>query len=158
MFRDLTRKNQQLSKEECLRILQEETRGVLSVLGDGGYPYGMPMNPWYNVEDGCLYFHCGKHGHRLDALRRCNKVSFCTYDRGYRVEGDWAWRVKSVIAFGTMDILDDPELIAQIMRKLSDKFTDDTAYVEREIRESTRNTLLLRLNVEHLCGKLVTEN
>lgn len=109
MFRELQRKNKQISMEECIELLKKEKRGVLSVLGDDDYPYGMPMNHWYNEEDGKIYFHCGKSGHRLDALRKCNKVSFCTYDRGYREDGDWAFHVKSVIVFGTIAIVEDME-------------------------------------------------
>ena len=70
MFRELLRKNKQLSQEECVELLKNETRGVLSVIGDEGYPYGMPMNHWYNEDDGAIYFHCGNVGHRLDALRK----------------------------------------------------------------------------------------
>ena len=69
MFRELARKNKQISMEECIAVLKEETRGVLSVLGDDDYPYGMPMNHFYNDEDGKIYFHCGAFGHRLEALR-----------------------------------------------------------------------------------------
>ena len=79
MFRQLTRIKQQLSLDECIHLLKSEKRGVLSVLGEDGYPYGMPMNHWYNEEDGKIYFHCGKTGHRLDALKKENKVSFCVY-------------------------------------------------------------------------------
>lgn len=157
MFRELTRKNKQLSNEECIKILKEETRGVLSVLGDGDYPYGMPMNHWYNEEDGKIYFHCGKVGHRLDSLKKHDKVSFCTYDKGFRNEGEWAWNVKSVIVFGRMEIIDDIEQIADITRKLSYKFTQDNEYIEREIRESGPATLLLQLTPEHVCGKIVVE-
>lgn len=32
-----------ISREECIRILNEQARGVLSVLGDDGYPYGLPL-------------------------------------------------------------------------------------------------------------------
>ena len=67
MFRELVRKKKQIPQEECIRILKDEPRGVLSVLGDNDYPYGMPMNHFYNEEDGKIYFHCGKKGHRLDA-------------------------------------------------------------------------------------------
>ena len=158
MFRELQRKNQQISMEECIELLKKETRGVLSVLGDGDYPYGMPMNHWYNVEDGKIYFHCGKSGHRLDALRKCNKVSFCTYDSGYREEGDWALHVKSVIVFGTMEIIDDMDTIADIARKLSYKFTQDEEYIRTEIEKYAKATLLLQLTPEHICGKLVTES
>ncbi len=157
MFRELTRKNKQLSNEECIKILKEETRGVLSVLGDDDYPYGMPMNHWYNEEDGKIYFHCGKVGHRLDALQKHDKVSFCTYDQGYRNEGEWAWNVKSVIVFGKVTIIDDADAIADITRKLSYKFTQDESYIEKEIRESGPATLLLQLTPENICGKIVTE-
>ncbi len=157
MFRELLRKNKQLSIEECVELLKNETRGVLSVIGDDDYPYGMPMNHWYNEEDGAIYFHCGKVGHRLDALRKHDKVSFCVYDQGVRNEGEWAYQVKSVIVFGKIDILDDMELIAEITTKLSYKFTQDEEYIKREIAQSGHRTLLLRLTPEHMCGKLVTE-
>lgn len=157
MFRELTRKNKQISKEECIRVLETETRGVLSVLGDEGYPYGMPMNHWYNQEDGKLYFHTGTTGHRLDALKQYDKVSFCTYDRGFRKEGEWAWQVKSVIVFGRIRIIDDPDTIVDITTKLSHKFTQDEEYIQNEIRQHAHRTLLLQLDPEHICGKLVTE-
>lgn len=158
MFRELERKHQQLSLEECVRILKQETRGVLSVLGDDDYPYGMPMNHWYHEEDGCIYFHCGHGGHRLEALQRHDKVSFCTYDQGERNEGQWALRVKSVIVFGCIEVLDDLDLISEITTKLSHKFTQDDAYIKKEIETSAHKTLLLRLKPEHICGKRVTES
>lgn len=158
MFRELQRKNKQISMEECIELLKKETRGILSVLGDDDYPYGMPMNHWYNEEDGKIYFHCGKSGHRLDALRKCNKVSFCTYDSGYRDEGEWAFHVKSVIVFGKMEVIDDMEKIIDIATKLSHKFTQDDEYIKNEIRKYGAETLLLQLAPEHICGKQVTES
>ena len=63
MFREMLRKKQLLTQEECLAILKNEPRGVLSVLGDDGYPYGMPMNHFYCEADGKIYFHGGRKGH-----------------------------------------------------------------------------------------------
>ena len=157
MFRELLRKNRQLSMEDCVEILKNETRGVLSVLGDEGYPYGMPMNHFYNEEDGKLYFHCGNVGHRLEALQKYNKVSFCAYDGGYRKEGEWALNVKSVIVFGTVEIIHDREKMVDITTKLCYKFTQDEAYIKKEIEQSAHRTLLLQLNPEHICGKFVNE-
>ena len=156
-FREMIRKNRQLSLEDCVAVLKSETRGILSVLGDNDYPYGTPMNHWYNEEDGKIYFHCGNIGHRLEALQKHNKVSFCTYDAGYRNEGEWALNVKSVIVFGTVDIIDDMEKIVDITTKLSYKFTQDEEYIKKEIRQSAHRTLLLQLNPEHICGKFVNE-
>ena len=157
MFRELVRKNKQLSQEECIRLLTEEKRGVLSVLGDDDYPYGMPMNHFYNDEDGKIYFHCGNVGHRLEALQKHDKVSFCVYDKGHREDGHWAYKVKSVIVFGRMEIIDDMDKIIDITTKLSYKFIQDDEYIKGEIASSAHRTLLLQLNPEHICGKFVTE-
>ena len=56
MFRKMRRFKQELSKEECIEVLKNEPRGVLSVLGDDCYPYGIPMNHWYNEKDGKSIF------------------------------------------------------------------------------------------------------
>ena len=157
MFRDLTRKKQQLSPEACVELLKTETRGVLSVLGENGYPYGTPMNHYYCEEDGCIYFHCGRKGNRLDALRACDRVSFCVYDEGYRREGEWALNVRSVVVFGRMEIIDDPAEVTRLVIPLCHKFTDDEDYIQKELKSSAKATLLLKLTPEHICGKLVNE-
>ena len=157
MFRELVRKNKQLSAEDCIQVLKTETRGVLSVLGDEEYPYGMPMNHFYNEADGALYFHCGNIGHRLESLRKHDKVSFCAFTQGERAADHWALIVKSVIVFGRMEIIDNLEEIIDITTKLSHKFTQDDEYIKKEIEQHAHRTLLLRLQIEHICGKLVTE-
>ncbi len=159
MFRELVRKNKKLSMEECVNVLKKEKRGVLSVNGDNDYPYGMPMNHWYNEEDGKIYFHCGNGaGHRLDALKKDSKVSFCTYDEGYQNPGQWALNVKSVIVFGKIGIVDDLDKIVDITTKLSHKFIQDEEHIKAEIELHAHRTLLLELTPEHICGKLVEES
>lgn len=86
MFRKMARYRQQIAEEECIEILKKEPRGVLSVLGDDDYPYGLPINQFYCEEDGKLYFHSGKKGHKIDAINRHDKASFCVYDQGFRRE------------------------------------------------------------------------
>lgn len=158
MFRDLIRINKQLSIEDCIHVLKTENRGVLSVNGDDGFPYGMPMNHWYNEEDGHIYFHCGTGGHRLDALQKDDKVSFCMYDQGYRIDDAWPLNVKSVIVFGRIRIIRDMDRIIDITTKLSHKFTQDDMYIRQEIEKHAHRTLLLELIPAHICGKLVEES
>lgn len=83
-------------EEECIRILKEEPRGVLSMIGDGGYPYGIPLDHWYDETNGKLYFHCAKEGHKLDAIEKDDKVSYCVCDKGFRREGEWAFSYGSL--------------------------------------------------------------
>ena len=157
MFREMMRKKQQLSAEECVEVLKSQPRGVLSVLGDEGYPYGMPMNHWYCEADGKLYFHSGMKGHRTDAMASCDKASFCVYDEGYRREGEWALNIRSVIAFGRLQVVTDEQKVMEFIWQLGEKFTDDKDYLEREIKQALDHTLIFTLEVEHMTGKLVNE-
>ena len=157
MFREMLRKKQQLPEEECIEILKNELRGVLSVIGDDDYPYGMPINHFYCEEDGKIYFNSGRKGHKIDAMKRHDKASFCVYDQGFRREGEWALNIRSVIVFGRIEFIEDREKIYEIARRLSHKFTDDEEYIEREIVRSGPGTLMFALVPEHMTGKLVNE-
>lgn len=157
MFRKMLRFRQQLPEEECVQILKEQLRGVLSVLGDDGYPYGLPINHYYCEEDGRLYFHCAKVGHKIDAIRGCDKASFCVCDEGFRKEGDWALHVRSVIVFGRIEFVEDRERIYRIARELCYKFTQDEAFIQKEIDRFGKATMMFALIPEHMTGKLVKE-
>lgn len=157
MFRDIVRKKQKITDEECLEILKAEKRGVLSVIGDDGYPYGMPLNHFYNDEDGKIYFHSGKSGHKIDAIKRCDKASFCVYDSGFRRDGEWSLNIRSVIVFGKIEIVEDFEKTIEMSRRLSYKFTSDESYINREIEKFGKATLVVALSPEHMTGKLVNE-
>ena len=157
MFRKLARIKQQLPQAECIDILKAEPRGVLSVLGDDGYPYGMPLNHYYCEADGKIYFHSGKTGHKVDAIMREPKVSFCVCDQGVREDGDWALTFRSVIVFGKIEIVEDYDRIIEISRALSHKFTQDEAYIANEVEKHGKHTLCFALVPEQICGKRVHE-
>ncbi len=158
MFREMRRKKQEISREECVRILKEEVRGVLSVNGENGYPYGVPMDFWYDEEADRIYFHGAKEGHKIDALKKDDKVSFCVFDQGYRKEGEWAYNVNSVIIFGRIRFIDDVELRTKALRNMGVRYTTDNSYIEYEIENSSKNVLCLELIPEHMTGKLVNES
>ena len=156
MFRAMGRIKQQISQEECIRVLKEQPRGVLSMIGDNGYPYGIPLNHLY-MDDGHIYFHCGKHGHKIDAIAQCDKVSYCVYDQGYRRDGEWALNINSVVLFGRIREVTDEDKMREICTLLTRKFTDDESYLQKELAESFRNVKCLELIPEHMTGKLVNE-
>ena len=157
MFRDIARKKQKLSSDDCIGLLKNEKRGVLSVIGDDGYPYGLPINHYNDAEDGKLYFHSGKTGHKIDAIKNCNKASFCVYDSGYRRSGEWALNFRSVIVFGRTEIVTDHDKAIEISKKLSLKFTDDEKYIENEVKGFGQAVLVFALVPEHITGKSVKE-
>ena len=156
MFREVARKNRAIGYDECVQVLKTAKRGVLAVQGDGDYPYAVPLNHFYNEEDGCLYFHSGKTGHKTDALRADAKASFCVLDEGEPTD-DWSYCFSSVIVFGRVGFIEDQEEIYRISRLLSLKFTDDEAYIAREIKQYGPATAMFVLRPEHITGKRVRE-
>ena len=158
VFRDVARKKQSLTGDECIDILKSELRGVLSVIGDGGYPYGMPINHYYNDDDGLIYFHGGKIGHRTDSFRKDPRASYCVFDKGTLSEDGWSLDFKSVIVFGRIEEISDRDRIYDIARKLSLRFTDDVSYIDEEIERAGPRTLMFVLKPEHITGKRVNES
>ncbi|MBR2069303.1 MAG: pyridoxamine 5'-phosphate oxidase family protein [Candidatus Gastranaerophilales bacterium] len=158
MFRPLRRIKQQLTQEECISVLKNEVRGVLSVLGDNDYPYGLPINYWYSEDENKIYFHGSREGHKIDSIKNCDKVSFCVYDKGIQVEGKIGLDYKSVIVFGRIKPVEDFDKTIYICRKLSQQFDFGDDYIEEEIKKFAKFVMCLELTPDHICGKKVNES
>lgn len=158
MFRPMRRFRQQVSEEACAEVLKEQWRGVLSVLGDGGYPYGVPVDFFYDEEKGEIYFHGAKEGHKIDAIRACDKVSFCVWNEGFIKQGEWALNITSVIAFGKIRIVEDESERTRILRQIGLKYYPDRESAEKVLRDAGHRAICLALKIEHMTGKLVKES
>ena len=157
MFREMHRAKQAISREECIRLLKTETRGVLSVIGDDGYPYGSPINHFYNEEDGRIYFHGQTFGHKIDAIRADPRVSLCVYEQGTKREDHWSYDVKSVIVFGRAEIDEDFDHAMHICQLLCDKFPSTAEEDAEEFRLYADKTLVFSMSIEHMTGKTTHE-
>ena len=157
MFRKMRRSVQALSREEMIDLLNTETRGVMSVQGDNGYPYGFPINHYFDEDANRIYIHGANFGHRVDAVRKDPKVSYCVFGQDFQKEGDWAKYVKSVIVFGKAELIEDHDEIVRISRLLCDKFPCPQEYVEHEIEKDAQRTLIIAIDIEDMNGKLVHE-
>ena len=155
-FRPLRRFKQAASSQECETVLASAQRGILAVHGENGYPYGFPVN--FLFQDGKIYFHCGKTGHKLDALAKDNRVSYCVHDAGYRKEGEWALNIRSVVVFGRISLVTDEGRAREICACLCRKFTDDEEYIEKELKNALPRVQCLELCIDHMTGKLVNES
>ena len=158
MFREMRRIKQQVSNGKCKEVLTNEWRGVLSVLGDNDYPYGVPMNFFYDENDNAIYFHCAKSGHKLDAINKHPKCSFTVFDKGVQRENHWSKDFVSVIVFGKIEILEDREEAHEKVIKLAEKYFPDHSEINAEMNAHFKNALCLKLSIEHISGKQVNES
>lgn len=149
----MRRERQQLPLAQCEAILQSATSGTLNLIGDDGYPYGVPMSHTYR--DGRLYFHCALTGHKVDALRRCPKASFTVVDHDEVVEAHFTTRYRSIIAFGHVRIIDDDAAKRPILWDIIHHFspTVDHAAQEEEIAQGIARCLVLEFTIDHITGK-----
>lgn len=155
MFRDMRRVNQQISQEECEKLMRDAKRGVLAVLGDEDYPYTIPLN--YVYDDGHIYFHSAKEGHKLDALRKHDKVSFCVLSDGVQEENDWWYHFISVIAFGRIREIENDDERDKYLRLLGNKYFPSAEHLEKEMKLAPK-VVMLDLKIEHVTGKRIKEN
>lgn len=155
MFRKMRRFKQQLSNDEALEILKNCKSGVLAVSGDDGYPYTVPLNFVY--ADGKIYFHCAKSGHKLDAVRANDKVSFCVIDKNEVDAEKLTTLFKSVVVFGRAKIMSDTEKIKSAMTVFGLKYNNDVAAVEKEIQREWSGLCCVEITIEHITGKQAIE-
>ena len=157
MFRELRRKKQALSQEECTAVLNRGTSGVLALAGDGDYPYAVPISYVYDGEK--LYFHCAKSGHKLDAICRNPKASFCVIDQDQIVSEEYTTYFRSVIVFGKIRILEEDGEKRAAIEKLALKYAPDDTMENRQeaIEKEWKPLCTLEMIPEHISGKEAIE-
>jgi len=150
-FRKMRRIKQELSKDWTEIIFKNGTSGVLAVMGDGGYPYAVPVS--YVYEDGCIYFHSALSGHKVDALKKNDKVSFCVIARDEVIPEKVTTHYASAVAFGRAEFLQgDEKLKAALL--LADKYSRDyPEAVKDDIDRNYSRMNMIRIAVEHMTGK-----
>ena len=157
MFREMRRKKQALPAGEVTAILCRGTSGVLALSGDDDYPYAVPIS--YVFDGAKLYFHCAKGGHKLDAIQRSSKASFCVIDQDQIVSEKYTTYFRSVIAFGQIRIIEDEKEKRAAIEKLTKKYSpdEDAAGRRKEIDREWKTLCMLEMCIDHMTGKEAIE-
>lgn len=156
MFREMRRKNQLLSLDECNAVLDRGTSGVMAVLGDDDYPYAVPLS--YVRCGSKIFFHSAKEGHKLDAIAKFNKVSFCVIDMDDIVPDDYTSYFRSVIVFGRVRILDNDDEKRTAIEKLAERYFPSREEGRlKEIEKTFERLCMIELTIEHMTGKEAIE-
>ena len=158
MFRPVRKKANEISVEEAKKLLRESRRGVLAVNGDDGYPYAVPINYLYDEETQVIIFHGSKVGHKVDALKRSDKVCFTVYGNE-TVETDEAWApfLESAVVFGRCRLVADRGESDALCKKFAMKFYPTEKMVDDEVATSGKAVRMFRLQIEHISGEKVQE-
>lgn len=152
MFREMRLKDQQLGSIKIDEILNSCTSGVMSVNGDRGYPYGVPIS--YAYMNGKIYFHCSREGYKVDLLKSDPKVSFTVIAQDKIIPEEYNTLYLSVIAFGTVRLIDDPAEMKKIHRYIVDKYSKGYEEGgEKYLEDSINDIYMAEITIDHVTGK-----
>lgn len=157
VFREMRRKKQVLSQKEVEDILHKGTSGVLALLGDNDYPYAVPIS--YVYDDGKIYFHSAKSGHKIDAIQRTAKASFCVIDKDLVMPEEYTTYFRSVIAFGRIRIIEDNSEKRAAIEKLAIKYAPEDIAANRDdaISREWKPLCMLEMTIDYVTGKEAIE-
>lgn len=156
MFREMRRKKQLLPEEVSIRVLENNTSGVLAVYGDEGYPYAVPLS--YVYDDFKIYFHSALSGHKLDAIKSNPKVSFCVIDQDEIIPEEYTTYFRSVIVFGCAKILESETDKIQAIELLAAKYSPSQVQGRKEeIKKSSGHLCMIELSIDYMTGKEAIE-
>ena len=152
MERKMYKEKRQLSAEETQALFVKGHHGILSVNGDDGYPYAVPVN--YVFIDGKIYIHSAKYGYKIDALKQNDKVCFTAILNSQIIPDKFTAPFESVVAFGKASFIDDGDEKLTALRTFIERFSPDHQEAgERFIHAAYEKTQIIRIDVEQMTGK-----
>lgn len=157
MFKEIRRKKNELNKEDIKELLKTAKRGVLAINSEDGYPYGVPINYFYDEGNNKIYFHSSKIGYKVGLLKLSDKVSFTIFGKEIIKDEAWAPYVRSVIVFGKCFPIKNDDEALEAIYKFALKYNPNKEMVDKEIEESFKAVQMYEINIEHVSGKQVHE-
>jgi len=153
MFRELRRADRSLPIDNANEFLKKENYGVLSVLGDDDYPYGIPV--CYVYYDNFIYIHCFLDGHKVDAVRKHSKVCFTVFGETEVLPDEISTNYTSVVVFGTAEVLPmENETERQTaLEVIGIKYCPGNQNLATYIKNSKAKTNIIKINIDQMTGK-----
>ena len=159
MFRTIRKKKNEIGLEAAEALLRSARRGVLAVNGDDGYPYAIPINYLYDRENQKIFFHGSRVGHKVDAIRNCDKVCFTVFgNEAIKIQDEaWAPFVQSVVVFGRCRPITDRTITMETVKRFAMKYYPSEEAADEEIACSGNAVQMYEIEIEHISGKEVQE-
>ncbi|NLK42990.1 MAG: pyridoxamine 5'-phosphate oxidase family protein [Tissierellia bacterium] len=152
MFREMRRIEKLSSIDRAEEILTNGEYGVLSTIGENGYPYGVALN--YVYMNNRIYVHSAKEGHKLDNIKFSSKVSFFVVSYSELIPNKFETYYDSVVCFGDAQQVEGEEkdlALRKFIEKYSKEFMESG---EKYISNMKDKTTIIRINILHKTGKI----
>lgn len=157
MFRPMRRRQKEIPMADAKGLLLHGHRGVLAVHGDDGYPYAIPVNYLYDDNNQKIYFHGARVGHKVDAIKACNKVCFTVFGNESVRDEAWAPYVQSVVVFGHCRLAEMDAAALGLLKQFAMKYYPSEGVADAELAASGKAAQLFVIEIDHMSGKEIQE-
>ena len=121
-------------------------------LSDGEEPYIVPL--CFGYDGRVLYFHSAPEGRKINILRKNNRVCVEFDIPGEMKEAEqgckWGIKYRSVIGFGTAEIVDDQETKQKALKILLAQYSDKEYTFPDEV---VTKTAIIKAIIAQISGK-----
>lgn len=151
MFRESRKPEKMLSNAEMKEILETAEYGVLSTIGQDGYPYGVPVNFVYDGES--VYMHGAKEGHKVDNINFCDKVSFTAVVDTEILPKEFNTKFRSVIVFGRAVLATEEEKLKAFHLMLEKYTPTNIENGKKYVKGAGHKASIYKIQIEHCTAK-----
>ena len=152
MFKEMRRKDREISEKEAWAVIEAAEYGILSTTGGDAKPYAIPVS--HVVMDEKIYFHCALDvGHKLENIKANPSVCFTVVGQTQVLPEKFSTNYESAVVFGTAGPVEGEvkaaALIA-IIQKFSPEFYEKgMQYIEK----AAEKTAVYEITPEQVTGK-----
>ncbi len=152
MFREVKLKERAVINEKLVETIKNGSYGVLSTIGEDGFPYGVPLN--YTYFEDCICFHCALEGHKIENIEFNEKVSFCVVTKSEIMSRKFDTNYKSTIVFGRAITVEDETEKSNILLSLIKKYSRSYLTAGKNyMKKYWDETRVVKIKINHLSGK-----
>lgn len=151
MSHEMRRKDRLITQEDARELLEKGIYGVLSTIGEDGYPYAVPVN--YVCDEEAVYFHCAKGcGRKLENLNFSPKAGFTVVGASEVLADQFAMNYESVVITGVVSEVTEgkEKIFEQLLIKYSGNYMEAG---RRYMQAAGASAGVYRLAIEEISGK-----
>lgn len=152
MFREMRKKEREMSKEDTVNLLKRAEFGVLSTISEDNTPYGIPLS--FAYLDDVVYFHCAPEGHKLENIVNNGNICFTVVDSVELLPASFATKYKSAVVFGKISVIEDADekrkgIMAILNKYSAEHYESGVKYINSAFDKMK----VLKIEISRMTGK-----
>ena len=149
----MRRKDREIADIKAVEEIINRASVCRIAMSTGDMPYIVPVN--FGFKDNCLYIHSAKTGKKIEILKKNSNVCFeFDIDRELKKGDrpcDWGMKYRSVIGFGKVKFLKDPEEKKKALNIIMKKYSAQSSF--DYLSGAVDGLAVIKVEIKEMSGK-----